>query len=636
MNESSVYAAIRVLVLLLVLLPLLWAVFVQLFGRAARRASLLLAILHLGITAAVIVPTVYVLHDRAEGGKGIRAGDWIRFRPEFVPGSQLGTPTDTSWNLLTLSSNSTPGQPGPSIQFFIGVDGLNIWLVALASLMMIPAILVSLESIEEKPASFYGLLFLLQGGAIGAFLSFDVILFYIFFELTLIPTFFLIGRWGMGSGRRDAARKFFLYTLAGSLLTLLGVISIVLAHPDPRTGQITFSLPELMANVQTKLHAADVEARAGYPTTLHSLQNTQFWVFLALMAGFMVKVPVWPFHTWLPSAYGESPPGVTILLAALLAKLGTFGILRFVLPLTPDAAILYGLPLVGSLAAFGIVYAAFCAYDQKDIKLVIAYSSVSHLGFLVLGLFAFNEEGLSGAMLHTVNHGLSTGHSSRLMAFLVDRCRTTQVSQFGGLMRFPNFAVLTFVLCLASIGLPGLNNFVSEMLMLAGLFDTGNPRIHHLGLAVVAAIGILLSAWYMLTTLQRVFFNPMKEPQPVIAQVTDVTRREFFAFGTLAVLCLILGLFPQPILDSMRWDIKQLDRIGVEARSRIAGVPAPPELDVPTVPALPDVQQPGGPKGGGPKGGGPKGGGFQKGGAKGNAKIGRRAEMAAGFFDRIR
>ncbi len=194
------------------------------------------------------------------------------------------------------------------------------------------------------------------------------------------------------------------------------------------------------------------------------------------MAGFMVKVPIWPFHTWLPAAYGESPVGVTILLSALLAKLGTFGILRFVLPLTPDAAVMYGLPVIGSLAAFGIVYAALCAYDQKDIKLMIAYSSVSHLGFLVLGIFAFNAEGLSGAVLHMVNHGLSTGALFALLAFLIDRYRTTQVSQFGGLMgRFPNFALLTFVICLASIGLPGLNNFVSEMLMLAGLFDARQP-----------------------------------------------------------------------------------------------------------------------------------------------------------------
>jgi len=617
-------------VLLLVLLPLASAVLVPAFGRAARRAALLLALLHLGLTAAVVVPTAYVLNDRTEASKGIREGDWLKFRPEFVPGAPLGTPRATTWTLLRLSATPTPAdRPGPNVQFFIGVDGLNVWLVALASFMLIPAILVSWESVRERPGAFYGWMFLLQAGSIGAFLSFDVILFYVFFELTLIPAFFLIGRWGTGSGRRDAARKFFLYTLAGSLLTLVGVIGVVLTNPNA-DGTVTFSLPELMANVQRGLKQAADESLAGKPENLTALQHTQFWLFLAMMAGFMVKVPVWPFHTWLPSAYGESPTGVTILLAALLAKLGTFGILRFVLPLTPDAAVLYGLPVVGSLAAFGIVYAALCAYDQRDMKLTIAYSSVSHLGFLVLGLFAFNAEGLSGAALHMVNHGLSTGALFALLAFLLDRYRTTQVAQYGGLMgRFPRFAVLAFVLFLASIGLPGLNNFVSEMLMLAGLFDAGNPRVGRLGLAVVAAFGIFLSAWYTLTVLQKVFFNPPKEPPPASpdAPSTDVSRREFLALGSLAGLCLLLGLFPQPVLSSMRWDVKQLSRIGTEAKSRVAGVAPPPEVEIDTGPAPSDVQiplqQPGGPPGaglpGGPKvggkGGGPPGGG--KGGGKG-------------------
>jgi NADH-quinone oxidoreductase subunit M len=425
--------------------------------------------------------------------------------------------------------------------------------------------------VTERPGAFHGWLFLLQGAAIGAFLSFDVILFYVFFELTLIPAFFLIGNWGIGSGRRDAARKFFLYTLAGSLLTLVGVIGVVLTNPGP-DGTITFSLPDLMRNVQVKLNAAQNAALAGNPDELNKLHNTQFWLFLAMIAGFMVKVPVWPFHTWVPPAYGEAPTGVTILLSALLAKLGTFGILRFVLTLTPDAAILYGLPSIGTLAAFGIVYAALCAYAQRDIKLMIAYSSVSHLGFLVLALFAFNAEGLSGAVLHMVNHGITTGALFALTAFLFDRYRTTQMTQFGGLMgRFPNFAVLAFVLCLASIGLPGLNNFVSEMLMLAGLFNPHNPGIHRLGLGVVAAIGIFLSAWYILTMMQRVFFNPLKEPEPVTPNPQDVSGRECFVLGSLAVLCLLLGLLPQTVLDSIRWDVNQLTAIGNAARARVGG-----------------------------------------------------------------
>jgi NADH-quinone oxidoreductase subunit M len=583
-------ATLSYLVLLLVVLPLAAAAIVPLFGPSARRAAIWFAIVHLVVAVIVTMFALELLKYR---------GEWTPVRPIFVPGHLENTAHRTTWTLLSLSA--TPPSiiySGPNIQFFLGIDGFNLWLAVLASVMMIPAILVSWESIKERPGAYYGWLFLMQGGAIGAFLSYDVILFYVFFELTLIPAFFLIGRWGLGSARRDAARKFFLYTFSGSVLTLIGLIGIVLTNPGP-DGTITFSLPDLIANVHLKLNFA-FAASGSRPEALAEIQNTQTWLFVALIAGFLVKIPVWPFHTWLPSAYAESPTGVTILLTALLAKLGTFGLVRFVLTLTPDAAMLYGLPVVGTLAAFGIVYAALCAYDQKDIKLVIAYSSVSHLGFLVLGIFAFNAEGTSGAVLHMINHGLTTGALFALLGFLLDRYGTTQTARYGGLMkRFPNFAVLAFVLCLASIGLPGLNNFVSEMLMLAGLFGTTNPRIDHLGLAVVAAIGILLSAWYMLTMMQRVFFTAVKEPPPTGAAPTDVSLREFAAFGPLAVLCLVLGLFPRPILDSMRSDVHQLSEFGKSARIRVMGdltplgpppqlpLMPPPKIDLPRGPAIP-------------------------------------------------
>jgi NADH-quinone oxidoreductase subunit M len=609
MEGPRMIATISFLVLMLVLLPLAAAVLVPLFGRHARRVALWSAIVHVGLTAAVIMSAIGVLSDRDYTKFGVPEDQWTLIRPAFVPGHHPDTGHRTTWTLLSLAATPTPpNRAGPDIQFYLGLDGINIWLAALASVMMIPAILMSWEAIHERPGSYYGWLFLLQTGAIGAFLSFDVILFYVFFELTLIPAFFLIGRWGLGSGRRDAARKFFLYTLAGSLLTLIGIIGIVLTNPNA-DGTITFSLPDLTLNVQRGLYLASIDHISGNPEKLAAMQSTQFWFFIALMAGFMVKVPVWPFHTWLPGAYAESPTGVTILLSALLAKLGTLGIVRFVLPLTPDAAVSYGLPVIGTLAAFGIVYGALCAYDQKDIKLVVAYSSISHLGFLVLGIFAFNAEGLSGAVLHMVNHGLSTGALFAMLGFLLDRYGTTQTVRYGGLMgRYPNFAVLAFVLLLASIGLPGLNNFVSEMLMLAGLFDASNPRIHHLGLAVVAAVGILLSAWYILTMMQKVFFNPLKEPDLVTPEPKDVSRREFAALGSLAGLCLFLGLYPQPILDAMKWDVQQLSTIGKMARDRVAGLPAVPETPPPGVPR-PDAR-PGPPKVD-PKGGGkrPKDGG---------------------------
>jgi NADH-quinone oxidoreductase subunit M len=606
------YPTFRILLLLVVLLPLASAAVVCVCGRAARRVALILALLHLGVTAAVVVGAVTTLDVRAASMAPSQLVASQQFEPAFVPGDPgIGGSTDigtarTRWTLLSLSDTPTD-QPGPHVQFFLGVDGLNVWLMALCSLMLVPTILVSWDAITDRPGAFYGWLFVLQTGAVGAFLSFDVILFYVFFELTLIPAFFLIGRWGTGSGRRDAARKFFLYTLAGSLLTLVGVIGVVLTNPLPN-GQITFALPDLMASVQRGLVEPYRDHLAGKPEALAAKQHVQMWLFVALMAGFMVKVPVWPFHTWLPAAYNEAPVGVTVLLTALLAKLGTFGILRFVLPLTPDAAVAYGLPVVGTLAAIGIVYGSLCAYGQRDIKLMIAYSSIAHLGFLVLGLFAFNREGLSGATLHMVNHGVSTGALFALLAFLIDRYKTTDMRAFGGLIgRFPRFAFLTFVLCLASIGLPGLNNFVSEMLMLAGLFDARNPGVHSLALAVVATVSILLSAWYVLTMLQRVFFNPLREPPATGTDApTDTNRRETFAFGLLAGLCLALGVFPQVLLDPMKPDVAVLNAIGNSARDRVAGTPpqAEPEPEAPPEPPPAAEPEPKGKAGGKAKGGG--------------------------------
>src|SRR5579872_1284904 len=615
------YTFLRFLVVLVVFLPLVFALFVPLFGWAARRVSLWLALLHLAITVTLVCFTVPALKLRAEQNS---KSELIKFEPEYVPNNideKYASPYRTNWTLLSLAETAA-NKPGPRIQLYLGLDGLNIWLLALSSFMLIPAILVSWDSIQERQGAFYGWMFLLQAGAIGAFLSFDVILFYIFFEITLIPAFFLIGGWGMGSGRRDAARKFFLYTLAGSLLTLIGLIGIVLTNPN-QDGSITFSLPDLMGNVQHKLDEAFKESQAGKPERLVEIQNTQAWLFFALMAGFMVKVPIWPFHTWLPSAYGESPIGVTVLLSSLLAKLGTFGILRLVLTLTPDAALAYGLPVIGWLAAFGIVYAAFCAYNQKDIKLTIAYSSVSHLGFLVLGLFTLNSTGISGAVFHMVNHGLTIGALFVMLAFLLDRYRTTQTNLYGGLMgRFPNFAVLAFIFCLASIGLPGLNNFWSEMLMIGGLFDTRNPGVNCLGLAVVAVIGILLSAWYMLTMMQKVFFNPIKEPEPIQPEPKDLSLRECVSLGSLAALCLLLGFFPKApelVLDPMRWEVKQISIIGDKARLRV-GIPLPPDDTPPRLRIDTKEAEKGGAGGkAGGKGGGKAGGkaGEGKGGGKG-------------------
>lgn len=620
----------RMLVLLVVLFPLGAAVVLPLFGRYARRPALLFALLHLGLTAGLAGLTMPILHYRSEQEANRHFAEIVRFRPEYVPGDiagREGASGRTRWTLWSFQPGPVD-RPGPHVQFYLGVDGVNLWLTVLASLMMIPAILASWETVRDRRGWYYALLFLMQAGALGAFLAFDIILFYLFFESTLIPAFFLIGGWGSGSERREAARTFFLYTLAGSLVTLLGLIGIVLLFPNAN-GTITFSLPDLMGNVQQRLQAAHWEAQAGRPELLQQLLHQQSWLFAALLIGLLIKVPVWPLHSWQPAAYAAAPVGVAVLLSALLAKLGTYGLLRLVLPLTPDAALYYGLPVVGLLGAVGIVYGALCAYNQKDLKLLLAYSSLSHLGLLVAGLFAFNREGLSGAVLHMVNHGVTTGALFAALAFLVERYGTTQAGLYGGLMgRYPRYAVLMFVLVLAAVGLPGLNNFVSEMLLLAGLFHARHPQGAGMGLAVVGAFGIFLSAWYLLSMVQKVFFRTMKEPPRLgeeIGELPDVQRREFWSFGLLSLLCLVLGLLPQPLLETIRSDVRLLSVVGDQARVRAGLPPSPPEpgpvlkpYDGPPPPNMPPgMVLPGGaPKGVFPPGGGTSKGAFLPGGAK--------------------
>lgn len=637
-------AILRVLLLAVLLFPLGAAVVVAVAGRQgrdlARRVAVWCALLHLGTTAALTMLVVTHLGHRSYdfARSDGRAED--SFHPIAVPGDPGNSGAldsesyTTTWSLLSLA----PDTPLSDVQFFVGLDGVNIWLVALASFMTLIAVLISWASVTEAAGGFYAWLFVLLTGVTGAFVAFDVILFYVFFELTLIPLFFLIGSWGVGGGRRDAARKFVLYTLFGSLLTLTGIVGVVLTNPTPvsragqpqltvarnlsgevalpRVGPVTFSLPRLMlnvniwsfayavraadadqrlqtassqaANAQAKLDAApeDGVARQAVDTTAERLASAreqaeaahtardhhfrvQMGLFVALMAGFAVKIPIVPFHTWLPAAYAEAPIGVTMLLSALLAKLGTFGVLRVALPLCPDAALEFGLPVFGVLGAIGIVYAAFCAYAQRDVKLLVAYSSVSHLGLLVIGLFAFNSEGLIGATLHMVNHGLSTGALFALLAFLIDRYRTLDASQYGGLMgRFPVYAVLFFTICLAGIGVPGLNNFVSEMLILAGVFEPLNAKVGGWWLGVAAASGIILSAWYVLTMVRRLMFGPLREPPTATGPVSNISTREVAAFGMPALLCLVLGVYPQPVIDTLRADVSVVARIGYHARLR--------------------------------------------------------------------
>ena len=580
---------LRILLLVVLALPLLAAVVVFAAGRRpglARNLSLGFALLHVVLTALLVVPTARLLANRP-AGPAPGAERFQVFAPEVVPGDPGVERADssgavqrvdahrTAWDLLPLGSTNGGGNVG-AVQFFVGLDGLNLWLVALASVMMVPVILFSwdctprADGAPDNPNRFYAWMFVMQLGVLGVFVAFDIILFYVFFELTLVPGFFLIGTWGTGPTRREAARRFFLYTLAGSLITLLGMIAAVLVCFH-QTGRLTFAIPELAEYVRQQLVIEDPAKRAFW-------LNTEYYLFLALAVGFAVKTPLVPLHSWLPPAYSQAPTGVTVLLSALLAKLGTYGLLRLCLPLAPDATLTVGLPLLGTLGAVGIIYGSLCAYSSPDFKHLIAYSSIAHLGFLVLALMAFNAEAIAGASLHMVNHGLATGALFLLVGMLMARYGSPWMADYSGVWaRLPVLTFFMFVICLANVGLPGLNNFVSEMLMLGGLYDLRNPTARSLTFAVIAAFGILLSAWYLLTLMQRVFFGPLREPvTAATVPPKDLNGRELAAITPLAVICLLLGCFPQPVLNTMKRDVDRMAQVAEEARARNGGTPQSP------------------------------------------------------------
>jgi NADH-quinone oxidoreductase subunit M len=395
---------------------------------------------------------------------------------------------------------------GPQISFSLAVDGISLWMIALTGLLMVTSVLVSWTAVTENPAAYYALMLMLQAGLVGVFAAQDIILFYLFFEFTLIPLFFMIGLWG-GHDRRWAARKFFIYTFAGSVLTFLGLLFIVLSHQSmavaagmAQPGQsLTFSIPKLLKEIP-ELTAFSNKANFEY------WEAVSPWIFLALFAGFAIKVPLFPFHTWLPLAHVEAPTAGSVLLAGVLLKIGSYGFLRFALPMVPEACWLM-MPWVAWLSLIGIIYGALLALAQDDIKKLVAYSSVSHMGFCMLGLFAFNTLGMSGGLLQMVNHGLSTGALFALVGLLYERYHTRDIEAYGGMTRkFPIMAFFFVTVIFSSIGLPGLNGFTGEITALMGMFKQN--RVY----AMFGLTGIILGAWYSLWLVQRTFFGKFREP----------------------------------------------------------------------------------------------------------------------------
>ena len=454
---------------------------------------------------------------------------------------------------------------GIDISFSLGLDGLSVWFFGLSALLTLTSILVSWEAISDRAPAFYSLLLLLECGMLGVFAARDLILFYIFFEFTLIPLFFLIGIWG-SEDRRYAAIKFFLFTLAGSMLTFLGLLAIVVwdSYQSP-DGTLTFSIPALVEHLRA--HPLD--------------PSIQLWIFLALFAGFAIKVPLFPLHTWLPLAHTQAPTAGSVLLAGILLKIGTYGFLRFSIPLLPDATAAC-LPWLMWLSVIGIVYGALLALAQSNIKKLIAYSSVSHLGFCMLGLFALNKPGLYGGVLQSINHGLSTGGLFAIVGMIYDRYHTREIADLGGLAkRLPLLATFMVLFTLSSIGLPGMNGFAGEFFVLTGMFQRGYAEAapaysaQWLAIAVLAVSGVVLGAWYMLWLVERVFFRKLREPhlhdhgEPI----RDMSLREVAALAPLVVFVFWIGLAPQHFLDPMSKNLDQVLNITAEPLAKRYGPP---------------------------------------------------------------
>jgi NADH-quinone oxidoreductase subunit M len=450
---------------------------------------------------------------------------------------------------------------GTGVRFALGLDGISLVLFVLTALLMIPSVFASWESVTERAGTHYALMLMLATGLLGLFASLDVILFYIFFEFTLIPLFFLIGIFG-GPERRRASVYFFLYTLAGSLLTLLGVITLVVIHKR-YAGPLTFSVPELTAGLASL--PWDQWTRAA--TT--SWTSPQALVFLLLFAGFAIKVPLFPFHTWLPLAHVEAPTAGSILLAGVLLKVGGYGFLRFNLGMTPHGAA-YWLPLMLVLAVAGIIYGALTALAQTDVKKLVAYSSVSHMGFIALGLFALNTTGIDGAVIQMINHGLTTGALFACVGVFYERYHTREMGELGGLWeRLPLLAFFLILSSLGSMAVPGLNGFVGEFPILLGAFAR-NPLA-----AVLGATGMVLGAYYLLQMLQRVLFGPLVEPgDDAHAEgaaghghdhghghghdVRPVGWHEVAGLAPLMVLIVAIGVYPRPIFDRIGPPVREL------------------------------------------------------------------------------
>ncbi len=478
---------------LLVLVPVLGAGVVALMPRDNERLLKLVGVTFAGVSLALAVALMFDYRATGTGFQFVSDHVWIR---------SFGI----SWKL--------------------GVDGISLFLIGLTGVLF-PLVIVG-PAVHKDVKGYVAWMLLLEAGCMGVFMSLDLFLFFLFWELVLIPMYFLIGGWGYDR-RIYATLKFFLYTMVGSALMLVGILTVVFLH-QRATGHLTFDVVTL-ANEQSLA------------------SSTARWLFLAFAASFAIKVPIFPVHTWLPDAHTEAPTGGSVILAGIMLKLGTYGFLRFGLYLFPQAAVDMA-PLFLTLGTIGIIYGAVVAIMQKDLKRLVAYSSVAHLGFIVVGTFGLSQQGLEGGVLQMVNHGLSTGALFFLVGMIYERRHTRLIAELGGIQRVaPVFAGVFMLVMLSSIGLPGLNGFVGEFLVLIGTFVT------HRWWAVVATAGVILAALYLLWAYQRVFHGPVSGEN---ATFSEMTMRERAIMAPLVALIVLLGVYPKPVLDRIAPSVREL------------------------------------------------------------------------------
>ena len=439
--------------------------------------------------------------------------------------------------------------PSIGAEYFLGVDGFSVLLILLATMTGVIATLSSWTAVTMRVKEYYIFLLMLQTGMIGAFVSLDFLLFFLFWEVMLVPMYFLIGIWG-SDNRLYSAIKFFLYTLVGSVVMLLGILAVYFYNYDV-TGVYTFDI--------TQFHELNMPF------------DLQWWVFLAFFLGFAVKVPMFPFHTWLPDAHTDAPTAGSVILAAVLLKMGTYGFIRFSLPILPEAT---GAAVwwVAGLSIIGIVYGALVAMAQRDWKRLVAYSSVSHMGMVMLGLFALTPVGITGSIVQQLNHGISTGALFLLVGIVYERRHTREISEYGGLSKvMPVYATIFLIMTMSSIGLPTLNGFIGEVLILQGVFVVNKLW------AAVAATGIVLGAAYMLRLYQQTMFGDVTNPKN--EKLPDLSLREFCTFAPLLLLAVWIGLYPKPFLDRLETSVDHvMVRINSDYTPRFAELDDPDDV----------------------------------------------------------